>query len=290
MNDALNFYRQHSPSTDPGAHADLLRDLPTDLPGLHQVVQNILIHNWKVRARYPELAHPRDLLLSNMLDLLERVRLQDPRPLMEERAIQDKLIVDCRHFAAVLCALLRQQGIPARTRCGFGAYLEEGWAQDHYVTEYWNAAESRWVLEDPDIVMHDVARDAFIVGGQAWQDSRAGKDDPMRFACGPDLRGYDTIRFNLGKDLAQLNKDEEMSLAGWGLPVKEHDQITTDDEALLDTAAAHTLADNNDFDTMHSFYLTHDILLVTPQVICFNYIENTWQERPALVERIASEA
>jgi hypothetical protein len=280
MQAVLDFYRQHSTSTDPGEHADLLRNLPTDLPDLHQIVQNILIHNWKIRAYHRELLHGRDLTLATMRELLARVREQDARPLTEERPLEQKLIVDCRHFAGVLCALLRQEGIPARTRCGFGVYLEKHWAQDHYVTEYWNG--SRWVLEDADVLMHDIARDQFVTAGQAWRDSRAGNDDPMRFACGPDIRGYGMIRYNLIRDLAQLNKHEEMSLASWGLGIVAEEALTPDDYGVLDAAAAHTLSDNEGFSAMQDFYCQHEHLRVPTEVNIHNYINDERTKRPSL--------
>ena len=44
----------------------------------------------------------------------------------------------CRHFTLLHVAMLRAQGVPARARCGFGAYFEKGKFVDHWVTEYWN--------------------------------------------------------------------------------------------------------------------------------------------------------
>ena len=49
METVLAYYTQQTPLTDPGKHAALFDELPRDLPGLHQVVQNLLIHVWKVR-------------------------------------------------------------------------------------------------------------------------------------------------------------------------------------------------------------------------------------------------
>lgn len=282
MSDALNFYRAHSPSTDPGEHADLLDGLPSDLPGLHKVVQNVLIHVWKIRARHPHLIENRALLTHSAHDMLAQIRARDSRPLTEERPLEGKLIVDCRHFAALLVVLLRHQGVPARSRCGFGVYLEKGLVQDHYVAEYWNTAENRWMLEDPDIVMHDVARDQFIVAGQAWRDSRAGNDDPVRFACGEEWRGFSPIRFNVIKDLAMLNKDEEMSMASWGLNRRIDDPTIGDHDMLIDEAARHTLADNDGFDTMRAFYQAQPLLKVEPTVLDHDYVSHIFFERPSI--------
>ena len=40
----LQYYRQHSILTDPGAYAALYEDLPRDVPGLIRVVQEVLIY------------------------------------------------------------------------------------------------------------------------------------------------------------------------------------------------------------------------------------------------------
>ena len=88
--------------------------------------------------------------------------------------------------------MLRAQGVAARARCGFGAYFEKGKFVDHWVTEYWNEAQKRWVLVDPQLDARqrelfkvtfdplDVPRDQFLVAGDAWQLCRGGKADPAR--------------------------------------------------------------------------------------------------------------
>jgi hypothetical protein len=285
MNPSVEYYCAHSPSTDPGEYAGMLTGLPTDLPGLHQIVQNFVIHNWKIRAHHPHLQHPDHMTLHQVRDVLEVAKALDARPLTEERPVEKKMILDCRHYAGILCALLRQQGIPARVRCGFGVYLEEAFAQDHYVCEFWNG--ERWVLEDADVMLHDIPRDQFVVAGQAWRDSRAGKDDPQRYACGEEWRGYGPMKMNILKDLAGLNKDEEMSLASWGLIEREDGQLTPEDMTLLDelaevTAKAHELSED-EFTAMRKQYAENDLLRVPPVVKQLNYISWIWSERPSVL-------
>ncbi len=57
----------------------------------------------------------------------------------------------------MLCGLFRHQGRPARVRCGFAFYYEPGsnFGADHWVTEVWDFAESRWRLVDAE-VDHDL--------------------------------------------------------------------------------------------------------------------------------------
>jgi hypothetical protein len=47
-----------------------------------------------------------------------------------------------------LIAALRAKGIPARGRCGFGAYFNPPFFEDHWVCEYWDADKERWILVD----------------------------------------------------------------------------------------------------------------------------------------------
>lgn len=41
--------------------------------------------------------------------------------------------------------------MPARYRCGFGSYFNRPYFEEHAVGEYWNAAESRWMLFDAQL-------------------------------------------------------------------------------------------------------------------------------------------
>ena len=50
-----------------------------------------------------------------------------------------------------LYAMLRAHGTPARARCGFGGYFGTGAFEDHWVCEYWDAAQRRWRLYDAQI-------------------------------------------------------------------------------------------------------------------------------------------
>ena len=44
--------------------------------------------------------------------------------------------------------MLQYKNIAARPRCGFGAYFMPSHYEDHWVCEYWNENEQRWVLVD----------------------------------------------------------------------------------------------------------------------------------------------
>src|SRR5215213_10835558 len=109
MSTPLEFYSAQSTITDPGSYGSLFDDLPHDLPSLHQIVQNVYIHVWKVRKYNPEWLKGRthEYESRSVAKSLALVMAHDNRPLTEARPKSEKLIIDCRHFAVLLTSMLR---------------------------------------------------------------------------------------------------------------------------------------------------------------------------------------
>jgi hypothetical protein len=84
-----------------------------------------------------------------------------------------------------LLRLLRNRGVPARARCGFGSYLEPGAWVCHWVTERWDSG--RWVCEDADTGQHDLDAAAFRSAGRAWLACRRDGGDPGSYGIGAGL-------------------------------------------------------------------------------------------------------
>jgi len=149
--------------------------------------------------------------------------------------------------------MARHQGIPVRARVGFATYFSPGFHVDHEILEWWDAAQRRWQLLDPELserhVAHfkigfdpfDVPRDRFLVGGRAWQLCRMGEADPDTFGLDPRLpqpRGVRFVRGHVVQDLAALNKVELLLWDVWGVMQAAPDAAL----ALLDEAAERTQA------------------------------------------------
>ena len=83
--------------------------------------------------------------------LLATSRAVDARPLDEARPAASRVGARCHAFSRLTVAFLRAAGVPARARCGFGAYFRPGWFEDHWVAEYWNAADERWQMVDAQL-------------------------------------------------------------------------------------------------------------------------------------------
>lgn len=197
--------------------------------------------------------------------LITRILARDSRPLEVPRALEQQVIVDCRHFALLLASILRTHGIPAQVRCGFATYLEPTHYQDHWVCEYWDAAQARWVIEDADVQRHDLAPAEFITGGQAWQRCRTDPDQAASFGYGPAMRGMWVARINLVRDIAALNGFECVSGDSWGLASDPHARLSAAELALLDTAA-HLAADDARSDDLRACYTASPALSV-PAII-----------------------
>ena len=203
----LTYYTSHSPLTDPGEYAHQLSALPTDLSELHDAFDGLLIHLFKIQKSHPHLLEGRshEVFIRHIRRLLSEMLSLDSHPLNIARPVEKRMIIDCRHFATLLCAVFRHRGIPARVRSGFATYLEKTHYQDHWICEYWSTNEARWVMEDADLQRHDVSPSQFITGGRAWQMCRENSSKGDRFGFGPDSRGAWATRENLVHDFAALN-------------------------------------------------------------------------------------
>ena len=176
----------------------------------------------------------------------------DERPLAEPRPPERRVAGVCRHFATLLAAILRHKGIPARARCGFANYFDRSKNVDHWVGEYWHAAQARWVLADAqvderqralfkiDIDTLDVPRDRFLVAGDAWRLCRAGGADPMDFGVGgTELWGLVEVFGDVFQDLAALQKIELLPWGWYGLATDQAENSALHRETeLIDALAA----------------------------------------------------
>lgn len=251
QSDAAAFYAQPGVMTDPKQYAPLFADLPGDVASLCAIVQGCMIHIFWAERYGLKLAEERqqEVQIRPVDRKLQRLLELDDRPLAVARPPDKKLVGNCRDFSVMLTAMLRHKGISARARCGFGMYFLPDHGEDHWVCEYWNADEQRWVMVDPQLddlqkgVLHitfdslDMPAGCFLSGGQAWLAARAGQADPDTFGIF-DMHGLWFMRGNVLRDLLALNKIEILPWDHWALMSKEDKDLSEDDWQLLDRIAA----------------------------------------------------
>jgi hypothetical protein len=279
----LAYYAKHGLITEPGLRANFLKNLPRNVPAICEIVQGLIIHyrsgslyGIKLPAERLEEARTRQVE-----HILYRICELDDRLLTYARSPRKRFIGSCRDFATLFSAILRSHGVPARVRCGFSTYFDPDFCFDHWIAEYWNPNESRWVAVDAEM---DAVKRAenhltfdpcnippgqFRFAGQVWQECRAGALDPTRFGYEPLASGLWVIRNNMMHDLACLNKMELTPWDSWGLSEMPFEDLTEADFALLDQVAILTLGGNEAFFEIRSLYLNEPRLRVPPIITSY---------------------
>ena len=252
----LTYFSEFGRLTNPGPCVDFYADLPSDVPSLVKVVQGLVVHVFWAERYGLTLSRDRqaEVQLRTMERRIARTLELDPGSLIADRLNEKKTVGNCRDFSVTLASMLQSKGVPARPRCGFGAYFMPDHYEDHWVCEYWNAVEQRWVLVDAQLdglqrnVLKisfntlDVPRDQFIVGGAAWKMCRSGQADPNRFGIF-DMNGIDFVKGNFIRDVASLNKMELLPWDCWGLILSDYASLPPDDLSLFDRLADLTQTD-----------------------------------------------
>lgn len=271
--------------SSPGRHATLFDALSADLPSLARIVQGLLLHQHWAGA-YGQILSPERIGESHIRSveaMLDRLLAHDGDPLTVARPPEKRLVGVCRHFSLLMASMLHAKGVPARARCGFAAYFERGRFVDHWVCEYWNEGEGRWILADaqidevqggaiePDFDVLDVPRDRFVVAGDAWAQCRTGKSDPAAFGI-LDMWGLWFVAGNLLRDAAALNGMEMLPWDVWGAMPEPGAHPTKDQHALLDRLAALTREPERSLAELRHLYETDERLRV-PSIV-FNAVLN----------------
>ncbi len=286
----LDYYAAAGPLTHPGKHARRLKDLPDNVDQLVQVVHELGIYDVVANDFYGiTLSDERaaDIHLRSVEAMLDALFAVDDQPLTAERVPEHRIGCRCHAFTKLIVTLLRARGIPARARCGFAAYFGPGRYEDHWVCEYWNATEGRWVLVDAQMDevwqeklaiqwdVLDVSRDQFWVAADAWMRCRNGEASPEQFGIGfyEGMKGLWFIAGNLVRDAASLNKMEMLPWDVWGATPMPDATFTEEQLSFYDQLAALTQIPDETFDKLQILYNSDDRLHV-PQTV-FNNLRQT---------------
>ncbi len=182
------------------------------------------------------------------------------------RKIENKIHVCCREQAILLTSILKAKGHSARVRSGFAKYvnIEGKQAGDHWITEYYEESEEKWILVDSDMYFDDetleeyaidfnlldIPRDKFLFGAEAYLGLRNNKykDEEIYYVSDPITLGLKASIRGLFYDFHSLMNDEIIFLH---IPkyIKEKDfELSEEEYQELDKLAELLLEPDKNFD------------------------------------------
>lgn len=263
LDKSLEYYRKHGLITCPGTYADEEEKLPTNILKLCEAIHHLILIDFLPNMGLVQVPQEnlQDVNIRGIEGKLKGIISRDNASILNERSFEKISLGNCRDLSLLMCSVLRNHKIPARLRSGFGTFFHPEKMFDHWVCEYWDEFEKRWIRVDPwmsqiqyrkgmlpselsdgllklDLNPYDVQKEYFITGGEAWINCRENGHDPDKYGTyAPHLKGLWFIRDNMIRDLLCLNKIEPLAWDCWGLMGMEKNNIQEEELILLDEIA-----------------------------------------------------
>jgi hypothetical protein len=265
----LEFYKRAAAMSSAGKYAAMLSRLPNNVVALVRIVQGLLLPEHAAALYGVTLSEERkrEAHVRPVERMLDRLLSHDAQTLSISRRPEHRFVGTSRHFVLLLIAMLRAKGIPARARCGFASFLDPNRFEDHWVCEYWDAAQARWVRVDAqtdaiqqnifniDSDLLDVPLHRFVTGGEAWTLCRTGEAHPSQFGISEfNLSGLWLIAGNVVRDVAALNKIEMLPWDQWGAMPASDKPLHEGQLQLFNELAELTHASDALFDELRELY------------------------------------
>lgn len=276
----LNFYKETSLYTDLGLYKNFAINLPNDIKELCILQRNQIIHpfdlcdeEWRsdTNSFYGDMTKISKASLNYENDLFPTAQsmiaelLRRDKNYSKDRKIEDKIHVCCREQAILLASILKAKGLSARVRSGFATYcnISNKEAGDHWICEYYNGKEKRWVLVDADMYFDnntlleyhidfnllDIPRNKFIFGAEAYLGLRKGKynDNEIYYTSSPKTIGIKAALHGLFYDFHCLMNDEIIFLHLPKYMLDKNLSLTEDELEELDDLASLMLEPDDNF-------------------------------------------
>ena len=188
-------YLETSIYTDVGYYHDFIVSLPDDIHEIGMLVCDQITHpsmyftepsHYLEDTYYGEFSnYPKqrfkneDELYITAVSMIAGILRLDKAGFTKNRDVTKRITVSCRQASVLFSAILKAKGIPCRSRAGFMDFGDAGDNyMEHWVNEYWDFQENRWVLADVDgyyeyeqrfgYSQFDLPRRKFVTASEAW--------------------------------------------------------------------------------------------------------------------------
>ncbi|MBQ7486044.1 MAG: transglutaminase domain-containing protein [Clostridia bacterium] len=272
----MKHYRESGRFTYAGPYEVFFRSLPDDVRELGNLVCAQIIHRVTLKDgnhganadlrygdmnRYPwyRMRCEDDVFLTTVSMAAELMRL-DGRGFIESRLTEHKLVLCCRYVSVLMASILKAKGYAARCRAGFAPYIRPGISMDHWVTEYFDEVQNRWILIDADgffkdgelpFDQYDIPADQFDFAGETWLDIRQGRKDGSRFIYADGL-GTNGLRASARYLFYDLNAlmNQELTFSFAPLWLDRFDLLTERELEEIDLVAELLCKPDNNYDAL----------------------------------------
>jgi hypothetical protein len=278
----LNHYQQFSTFTNPGLYQEkLLNELPDNVSEIGKLLRKQIIHrvtlsngnsgsNTDLRygnmTKVPWWRQPEDDNLPTASAMLAELYRRDKRGFIADRQEENKLILTCRFVAILMATILKSKNKPARVRSGFDPYTspQPGKSCDHWITQYWELQQQRWITIDVDCCLEELQFDPFDMpvsvfdwSANVWLNVREGKADPKRFWNAGGFEGLMPIAWELYYDLHCLMNNEIIYLhSPQHTAPNKFAKLSEQDLNKIDQLAYLLLDPDKNFDTLNNLWET----------------------------------
>lgn len=215
MNEKLyQRYLETSVYTDVGYYKEFVISLPDDIPSIGMLVCDQITHpvmyftepsSYLEETYFGKISsYPRqrfkneDELYITAVAMIAGILRLDGAGFTKNRDVTKRITVSCRQASVLFSAILKAKGIPCRSRAGFMDFGDAGDSYtEHWVNEYWDFEEGRWILADVDgyyeyeqrfgYSQFDLPRRKFVTASEAWLGLRHNTLDKKLDVFVPDL-------------------------------------------------------------------------------------------------------
>ena len=188
-------YLKTSIYTYVGLYKNFVLSLPDDIPSIGMLVCGQITHPsmyftdpspyledtyFGKFASYPKYRFKNeDELYITAVSMIAGILRLDETGFTKNKDVTKRITVSCRQASILFSAILKAKGIPCRSRAGFMDFGDAGASyMEHWVNEYWDFHENRWVLADVDgyyeyeqrfgYSQFDLPRRKFVTASEAW--------------------------------------------------------------------------------------------------------------------------